>query len=457
MYRDALANLSPEQLIELVLAQAAQIESQSARIEELTRRIAELEAKLGQPPKTPDNSSVPPSQARKLNRAERRAANKRKGRPGAFRTLAPSPDRIVETLAERCPHCHHALTAVDQSGFHAYDHIELPPIRPVITRVHRHRGMCPSCRRNFSAPAPQAMPPGSPFGADLTTLIPHLHVTQAIGFERLVRLLDEVFSIRISEGAIANMLARAQTPLATAAETTAAEVRRSKVVASDETSARVEGKNWWQWVLLSSTAVHHLIAESRGAAVLTDFLGDTKPEVWVADRYAAQAGHGDERQLCLAHLLRDAQFAIDSRDTGFAPGFYKLLQRAVGIGHRRPDLKDTTLAQYRADLDRRLDRLLAISPTTEAGQRLARGIRKCRGDLFVFVTHRDVPATNNECERALRPSVIFRKVTGGFRSQWGARTYADALSVIATGRLHGRSALQALRDALAGLPILVPP
>src|SRR5207245_11384274 len=113
--------------------------------------------------------------------------------------------------------------------------------------------------------------------------------------------------------------------------------------------------------------------------------------------------------------------------------------------------------QYRADLDRRLDRLLAISPTTEAGQQLARGIRKCRGDLFVFITRRDVPATNNDCERALRPSVIFRKVTGGFRSQWGARTYADALSVIATGRLHGHSALQALRDALANRPILIPP
>ena len=457
MYRDALANLATEQLIELVLAQTAQIEAQSARIEELTQRVAELEANLGQPPKTPDNSSLPPSQARKPSRAERRAAKKRKGRPGVSRALAPSPDRIVESVAERCPHCNHALAAADQPGFHAYDHIELPPLRPVITRIHRHRGVCPSCRRGFSAPAPPGMAPGSPFGPDLTALILHLHVTQAIGFERLVRLLDEVFGIRISEGAIVNMLARAETPLTAAAETTAAEVRRSKVVASDETSARVEGKNWWQWVLLSSTAVHHLIANSRGAAVLTDFLGDTKPDVWVADRYAAQAGHGNERQLCLAHLLRDAQYAIDTGDTGFAPGFYKLLQRAVAIGHRRSDLKNTTLAQYRADLDRRLDRLLAVNPTTEAGHQLARGIRKCRGDLFVFVTHRDVPATNNECERALRPSVIFRKVTGGFRSQWGARTYADALSVIATGRLHGRSALQALRDALAGRPILVPP
>ncbi len=381
--------------------------------------------------------------------------------------LAPNPDRIIESVAECCPHCEHALSPADQSGFHAYDHIELPPLRPVITRIHRHRGVCPSCRRGFSAPPPAGMSPGSPFGRDLTALILHLHVTQAIGFERLGRLLDEVFGIRLSEGAIANMLARAGTPLTAAAETTAVAVRNSKVVASDETSARVEGKNWWQWVLLSSTAVHHLIPtgqarglkapDSRSAAVLTDFLGETKPDVWVADRYAAQAGHGSERQLCLAHLLRDAQYAVDAGDTGFAPGFQKLLRRAIAIGQRRPELKDTTLAQYRADLDRKLDRLLAVSPTAEAGRKLARGIRQCRGDLFVFITRRDVPATNNECERALRPSVIFRKVTGGFRSQWGARTYADALSVIATGRLHGRSALQALREALAGRPILIPP
>jgi hypothetical protein len=111
------------------------------------------------------------------------------------------------------------------------------------------------------------------------------------------------------------------------------------------------------------------------------------------------------RQLCLAHLLRDAQYAIDTGDTGFAPGFYKLLQRAVAIGRRRRDLKDTTLVQYRADLDRRLDRLLAVSPTTEAGQQLARGIRKCRGDLFVFITRRDVPATNNRTSRMATNSV----------------------------------------------------
>src|SRR6266581_214881 len=231
MYRDELAKLSKEALIALGL-------TQSAQIEELTRRIAELEAKLGGPPKTPDNSSTPPSQARKPNRAERRAAKKRTRRPGVSRALAPNPDRIIDSMAERCPHCEHALTPADQSGFHAYDHIELPAIRPVITRIHRHRGVCPSGRRGFSASPPTGMPPGSPFGPDLVALILHLHVTQAIGFERLVRLLDEVFGIRISEGAIANMLARAGTPLAAAAETTAAAVRSSKSLPSRK-------RGWW--------------------------------------------------------------------------------------------------------------------------------------------------------------------------------------------------------------------
>jgi transposase len=252
------------------------------------------------------------------------------------------------------------------------------------------------------------MAPGSPFGPALCALILHLHVTQAIGFARLARLLDEVFGVAISEGAIANILARAEAPIIAAAAAIAEQIRASPVVASDETSARVQGKTWWHWVLLSSSAVYHLIADSRGAQVVTAFLGGAMPEVWVCDRYGGQNGHGFQRQLCLAHLLRDAQYASDAGDTGFAPGFKHLLLRAAAIGRRRPARKDSTLAYYRAARDRRLDRLLRTPPTATAGQKLARALRKCRGDLFVFITRRDVPYTNNGGERALRPSVIFR-------------------------------------------------
>ncbi|MGA9548661.1 MAG: transposase [Rhodomicrobium sp.] len=95
-----------------------------------------------------------------------------------------------------------------------------------------------------------------------------------------------------------------------------------------------------------------------------------------------------------------------------------------------------------------------MEPDTEAGLKLRRGIEKCRDKLFVFVTRRDVPPTNNISERRLRPSVIFRKVTNGFRSAWGATAYAAICSVIETGMLRGLSAFAAIRACLAGSSVL---
>lgn len=455
MNRAALLGLSKEDLVSLTLAQRAQIEAQAQQITALTRCIAELEAKLGGPTKTPGNSSLPPSKGQKSDLPDGGKQKPRPSRPGVARTLAEHPDKIIDARLAACPHCDHALDPADMSDIHAYDHIDLPPIRPSVTRINRHRGVCPCCRKRVSPPAPEGFEPGSPFGPGIEALVIHLHVTQAVSFERLSRLMGEVFGLSISEGAIANILARTQAPLVAAAATIADAVRASPVVGSDETSARVGGKNWWQWVLLSSTAICHVIADTRAASVVTTFLQGVQPEVWVADRYGGQLGHGAVRQMCLAHLLRDTKYAIEAGDAVFAPGFRLVLLRAMAIGKRRQMLKDSTLAQYRADLDRRLDKVLSgPEPTPDPARRLFRAMRRDRDDLFRFVTRRDVPYTNNACERALRPSVIFRKVTNCFRAEWGARVYAAAASVIATGRLHGLTALEALRAALAGVPVM---
>ncbi|MGH6799367.1 MAG: IS66 family transposase, partial [Roseiarcus sp.] len=93
--------------------------------------------------------------------------------------------------------------------------------------------------------------------------------------------------------------------------------------------------------------------------------------------------------------------------------------------------------------------VLALPRRGETAEKLRRRIARNREHLFVFVTDRGVPATNNVCERALRPSVIFRKVTNGFRSEWGADTYAAFRSVVSTAKAKGRSALGGLRKALA--------
>ncbi len=139
---------------------------------------------------------------------------------------------------------------------------------------------------------------------------------------------------------------------------------------------------------------------------------------------------------------------IDCGDSGFSVAFKYLLLRAVAIG-QRDRLRDTTLGQYRADLNRRLDRVLALPWCGAAANKLRRRIARDREHLFAFVTDRALTATNNVSERALRPSVTFRKGTNGFTSEWGADTYAVFLSVVSTAKANGRSVLNDLRQALA--------
>lgn len=445
---ETLDSLDKDDLKPLVLRLLAQIADLIEQNKTLLARIAELEARLKIPPKTPDNS---PSKGSKANRPEK-AKKPRKGRPGVARALCPNPDVVRDIYATHCDHCGKAVGPEHQSHVHAaWDHVELV-LRSLTTRVNQHRGDCPCCGQAIVAGPPADMAPGSPFGQGLVAFVIYMHTTQMVSYNRLVEMLKGLFGLDISEGAIANMLARAARPFAAEAEKIAAHVRSSPVIASDETSARVEGKTHWQWVFGSASAVYHTIADSRGAAVVSEFLEGARPKVWISDRLAAQMGHADAHQVCLAHLLRDAQYAIDAGDTTFAPGFKGLLKRACAIGRRRDDLADPTLKAYARDLERRLGKLMAADPDTAQGRKLQGGIIRCRDKLFVFVTRRDVSPTNNASEQRLRPSVIFRKVTNGFRSQWGAKVYADIRSIVATGLLHGRTALQSIRDALAGRP-----
>lgn len=457
---ETIDSLDKDALKPLALALIEQNRLLSEQIKQLAARIAELEARLDQssdPPKTPGNSSLPPSRGQKANRPEASEPGKpRKGRPGVARELCPDPDAVRDIYARRCAGCGSRVAEADQPDMHAYDHIDLPPIRPITTRINLHSGACPCCGQRVAAEPPADMPPGSPFGPSIIAFVIYLRTRQMVGYARMVEVMRDVFGLTICEGALANMIARAAPAFAAEASHIAEAVRTAPVIHSDETSARVEGRTWWQWVLGSSSAVVHVIVPSRGKAVVTDFLAGQRPEVWLSDRLPAQCGHASAHQFCLAHLIRDAQYAIDAGDDVFAPGLNGLLKRACAIGRRREDLADSTLKDYRRDLDRRLDRLLALAPKKAAGIKLQATIRIARAHLFVFVTRRDVDATNNVSERALRPSVIYRKVTNGFRSTWGAKCYADICSVVSTGLIHGRTALAAIRDCIDGRPLLKP-
>jgi len=273
-----LDSLDADSLKPLVQQLLMRIDDLLAQNKALLARIAELEAKLGQPPKTPDNSSLPPSRGQKANAEPPLTKPPRKGRPGVARQLAENPDSTRRFYAERC-RCGAALDATGQDLAKEYDHIDIPPIRPVTTRIELFRATCPCCKARVTASAPADMPEGTPFGPGITSVVAYLHGCQMVGYKRLTEVCQGLFGLTISQGAIANMLARVGEALRPPAERIAEEVRASEVVASDETSARVRGKTWWQWTFGCATAVYFVMAETRGKCVPTAFLAGAKPSM----------------------------------------------------------------------------------------------------------------------------------------------------------------------------------
>ena len=290
----------------------------------------------------------------------------------------------------------------------------------------------------------------------IVALAMYLRFVHAISYQRLSRLLGELFGLAISEGALDAAFRRGKPAFDADVAAILARLRRARVICSDETSVRIDGRTCWNWVFQNSEVVVHVIRRSRGAGVVAEVLDGHRPALWVSDLYGAQQGHAEAWQICLAHQLRDCTYAIEAGDAVFAPRMKALLLRAVVLARRHRNLAPSTRREYRRRLECALDAVMALSPTHRDGQRLRRRYGKLRSHLFTFLDHPEVPADNNGSERELRPTATYRKVTGGFRSDWGADLFDGVRSVIGTAERRGVSAYQAIQQTLRGQAAIYP-
>ncbi len=467
-----LSQLTHDEKDALIRALWAQVQALTAQVQTLVVRVAELEAKLNVLPKTPDNSSLPPSRGQKPNRPEK---GKRHGpRPGSLgrmgggRALTATPEEIVSARPVRCVHGHAALGEADQVLHGRYDKIDLPQVAPVVTRVERYAGRCRCCGGTTLAPVPEGLEPGTPFSVGIVALAMYLRFVHAISYQRLSRLLLELFGLAISEGALDAAFRRGKLHFDADVASILARLRRARVVGSDETSVRIDGRTCWNWAepakvpprrsvggrqvegFQNDELVVHVVRRSRGAGVVREVLDGHRPALWVSDLYSAQQGHAEDWQICLAHQLRDCTYAIEAGDAVFAPRMKALLLRAVVLARRSRNLAESTRREYRRRLERALDAVMGLAPTHRDGQRLRRRYGKHRSHLFTFLDHPELPADNNSSKRELRPTATYRKVTGGFRSNWGADLFAGVRSVIGTAARRGVGAYQAIQQTLRG-------
>jgi transposase len=447
MERAALSELSREELIELVLGLAAE--------------VAELKAQIGRPPKTPGNSSVPPSVGFKANRAERRARKRRAGHDGISRRRH-RPDVIVRCRPTTCEGCGEPLPLSGQRRVGRSQVIELPPLTPVVIEAWQYAARCAGCGSRTKGTYPEGLEPTRTFGPQIEALLGYFHERHHVGYERLVEVCRDVFSLRISEGGIDRALRRLAERARPTYEAIGAEVRAGPVIGSDETGARVAGKTAWQWVFQTPEASYHVIVPRRNAEVIAAFLGDTRPEGWVSDLWSPQLQvDAATHQICLSHQIRNLTYAVEVDGyvgRVWAIELRHLLGRAIHLHGIRDTLTPDSFARRRRRIENAVDRLISRTflpdqPDTANARRLQARYQEHRASLFVFLARPEVPPTNNASEQDLRPSVIHRKVTGGFRSQLGADVSAIVTSLLTTARKRGENLFHALRSVAGPSPL----
>jgi transposase len=425
MDRGDLQHLSKEQLIELVL-------------------------RLQRPDKNSRTSSKPPSTDKKEKRETSRPGGAKFGHEPHIRRLADDPDEFREHTPGVCGRCGEAFAAdAARELIGAYDEIEIPPVKPYVIRHRRFACRCERCGLEAKAPAP-AVATTTPFGQRIHALAIYLKGFQALSYERLRGLFRDAFGLSVSEGALMNMFIRSHARFRIEAQKAKAIVRAAQVVASDETGVRIEGTNSYHWVFHCKDAVVHQPDYSRAARVVDDMMDGHVPAVWISDRYSAQQKHGERHQTCLAHLARDTTFALEHGSDDLPFRFKLWLGRVFDLAKTIVDFAASTLARKKRELEKQLAALLAAPTGCELARELQAKIGRARDQLLTFCDYPgEVDVTNNASERKLRPCVIQRKVTNGYRAMWTAQAEADVRTTVDTARLKGANPFAVILGALA--------
>lgn len=408
-------------------------------LERLSREeLIELVLRLQRPDKSSRTSSKPPSTDRKERREQAKPGGAKPGHEGHSRMMSDDPDAVIEHRPHLCSCCggdlHEALPAEVVS---VAEQIELPAVAPVVTQHRRLAARCPTCGTRVVAPVPKEAR-GTPFGPRLHAVATYLKTFQALSYERLQAALSDLFGLRLSQGGLMNLLRRAQGRFRPGREAAVSVLRRATVVASDETGVRIEGSNAYHWVFRSAEAVVHQASPTRGACVVREMMDGQRPAVWVSDRYAAQQGHAATHQTCLAHLARDVAYVVEASDDPVPWRLQLWLQSVFALAKRVTDLAASTLAAKRRSLDRQLGDILTTASRCDLTRDLQAKMSRARHQILVFLDHPGtVEPTNNGCERLLRPAVVQRKVTNGYRAMWAAEGEAAIRTVVDTARLTG--------------------
>jgi transposase/uncharacterized coiled-coil protein SlyX len=463
-----------------ILDQQDELRAQKEEIEQLRQQLTALASDLSELreriSRSSRNSSKPPSSdGPGFKPPERRKGSGRKrggqpGHPGSGPELLPIErvDEVVEHHPDACRRCGTLLDGEDPDPLR-HQVMEIPPITPVVIEHRLHRLICPCCSTSTCATLPADVE-ASHYGPRLSGLVGLLGSAFPLSFRKTQALLDQLLGVEISRGAIARVRQRLSAALAQPMAEALDAARQQPVAYIDETGAPTgnadgcnpDRKRGWQWVMVTAVVTVFVQGLSRSTAAAIELMGDAFGGIVVSDRFSAY-NHlpTQQRQLCWAHLIRDLNAIAERQGVSGEIGLELLaLQRQLFVQWHQwkdgaidwPTLQ-LNCRPIRQHFESTLQQVVDLGFARKERTPWAQTVRTCqqlllrKEALWTFLEVKGIEPTNNAAERALRQSVIQRKISLGVQSASGAICRSRLLTVTTTLRQQGRDTWQFLEQA----------
>ncbi len=454
-----------EYLQDLVAGLQYELHVRDIRIEELRKENDTLRKRLEEqaPPPPPATGPSPPPWVKPDVAPHRRKKPGRKA--GHEPALRPPPLRVDVTLKvplprdkrgrRVCPRCRGVLKKLKRHRRLVED---IVPARVRVTCYATRSGYCPCCKKRVESrhreQPPAADLPHAQLGLNALATAALLRVENRLPFRQVRQLLADLPRLHVSAGTLARQLQRMAGWLDGEHACLRTRLRGEAAVNADETGWRQDGSNAWLWTLTGPRHTLYHVDPSRGGRVVRGLLGEAFGGTLGCDFYGAYDAMRCPKQRCLTHLLRELKETARDQPAFAAGGFHRRCKRLcrdlLKLKRQWDQLGDAAYTTKACRLEDRLEQLgraHAADPEPHA-RRLARRLLRYQKELTAFLWDRQVDGTNNAAERALRPAVVFRKITGGSRGRRGARAWAVLASILRTARQQGRDVLATLKTLL---------
>ena len=435
----------------VIAAQSAGLAARDRTIAAQAARIVELEAELRRRGKkfTP-KANVPPQSA--TPKPDRRRTEFRR-HAGQVRPVPAAVEPIHhDVVVTTCPDCGETMTPTGEFTDHFVE--EIPEPKVDVHRFRRHRCRCGACGATATG-RNDLVVPGAHVGprAKLLTVYARAHLGISLG--KTTDLMGELFGLSLSTAGANGHLRWFAKHFDPVVRRLLELLRESPVVHADETGWRINGRNVWCWCFSNPKLAVYLIDQHRSAAVVREALGESLPGVLVTDFYAAYHAIECRKQRCLVHLLRELAKLRDELPAAAVARHIRPLiiffQDAIALAGRRDELSAEDFATQTAEIKRRFGELWWRRSIEPDCQRIYDRLRRHREELLTFLDDPAVPPDNNTGERDIRSVAAARNDGGVNRTQWGAKAFGIAKSIVRTCRKNGRNFFAYAQDALLAL------